>query len=80
MEHLLEFLSAEADRTSPTMVAATLGVSENTVRRWLSRDRNPSVGAMLRALRAYPTLEKTVFPKGITVRDLETLSKKRSAA
>jgi ABC-type hemin transport system ATPase subunit len=69
MERFLELLRAEVECGNVTEVAYRIGVRESTLLRWLSGVRSPEGAAIIRAMRAYPTLIASVLPDDTSLGD-----------
>lgn len=63
MDRFLELLRAEAERTSPTMVAARIGCSEQSVKGYLAGKNVPGGDVVIRALQEYPSLRSCLSDK-----------------
>ena len=70
MQRFIELLRSEVKRTSPTIVAARLGVSENSIRNYLAGRVVPGGDVVVRALETYPMLLDAfdIVPKRTTRR------------
>lgn len=78
MDRFLELLRVEAERTSPTMVAARIGCSEQSVKGYLAGKNVPGGDIVIRALQEYPSLRACLSDKDS--RPSERAQKPRAAA